>query len=54
MYSIDLNSDIILLGTDRIHLFDTPLLMCRNQGLSMEQRAGDFPGAESCSCQGYR
>ena len=30
-------SDIILLGTDRIHLFDTPLLMCRNQGLSMEQ-----------------
>lgn len=32
-------SDIILLGTDRIHLFDTPLLMCRNQGLSMEQRA---------------
>ena len=31
-------SDIILLGTDRIHLFDTPLLMCRNQGLSMEQR----------------
>ena len=32
-------SDFILLGTDRIHLFDTPLLMCRNQGLSMEQRA---------------
>ena len=31
-------SDIILLGTDRIHLFDTPLLLCRNQGLSMEQR----------------
>ena len=32
-------SDIILLGTDRIHLLDTPLLMCRIQGLSMEQRA---------------
>lgn len=32
-------SDIILLGTDRIHLFDTPLLMSRNMGLSVEQRA---------------
>ena len=31
-------SDIILTGTDRIHLFDTPLLVCRNMGLSMEQR----------------
>ena len=32
-------SDIILTGTDRILLFDTPLLMARNMGLSVEQRA---------------
>lgn len=32
-------SDIILIGTDRIHLFDTPLLLSRNLGLSVEQRA---------------
>lgn len=32
-------SDVILTGTDRIHLFDTPLLMARNMGLSVEQRA---------------
>lgn len=32
-------SDIILMGSDRIHLFDTPLLMSRNMGLSVEQRA---------------
>lgn len=32
-------SDIILMGSDRIHLFDTPLLMSRNMGLSREQRA---------------
>lgn len=31
-------SDIILIGTDRIHLFDTPLLVSRNMGLSVEQR----------------
>ena len=31
-------SDIILLGTDRIHLFDTPLYLCRNNGFSMDQR----------------
>lgn len=31
-------SDVILTGTDRIHLFDTPLLMSRNMGLSAEQR----------------
>lgn len=31
-------SDVILNGTDRIHLFDTPLLMSRNMGLSAEQR----------------
>lgn len=32
-------SDIIVMGSDRIHLFDTPLLMSRNLGLSVEQRA---------------
>ena len=31
-------SDVILNGTDRIHLFDTPLLMSRNMGLSAEQK----------------
>lgn len=31
-------SDAILRGADSIHLFDTPLLLCRNQGLSFEQR----------------
>lgn len=32
-------SDVIIMGSDRIHLFDTPLLMSRNMGLSLEQRA---------------
>ena len=32
-------SDIILAGSERIHLFDTPLLLSRNMGLSVEQRA---------------
>ena len=31
-------SDIILIGSERIHLFDTPLLLSRNMGLSVEQR----------------
>ena len=31
--------DILMQGTETMDLFDTPLLMCRNQGLSMEQRA---------------
>lgn len=31
-------SDVILNGSERIHLFDTPLLVSRNMGLSMEQR----------------
>lgn len=31
-------SDIIITGTDRIHLFDTPLMLARNQGLTIEQR----------------
>ncbi len=31
-------SDIILNGTDTIHLFDTPLLLARNNGLNFQQR----------------
>ena len=31
-------SDIILRGADDIRLFDTPLLLCRNYGLTFEQR----------------
>lgn len=31
-------SDIIVLGSDNIHLFDTPLLLSRNSGLPFEQR----------------
>lgn len=31
-------SDIILTGSERIHLFDTPLLVSKNMGLSVEQR----------------
>lgn len=30
-------SDVILTGSDRIHLFDTPLLVSRNMGLTVEQ-----------------
>ena len=32
-------SDVILTGTDRIHLFDTPLLVARNIGLNADQLA---------------
>ncbi len=31
-------SDIMMAGADDIHLFDTPLLLMRNQGLSIDQR----------------
>lgn len=31
-------SDIIMDGADNIFLFDVPLLLCRNRGLSIEQR----------------
>lgn len=31
-------SDILFRGADDIHLFDTPLLLSRNQGLSIDQR----------------
>ena len=33
-------SDIIFRGADDIHLFDTPLLLCRNYGLTFEQKLG--------------
>lgn len=32
-------SDVILMGTERIHLFDTPLLVAKNMGLTVDQRA---------------
>lgn len=32
-------SDVILMGSERIHLFDTPLLVAKNMGLSVDQRA---------------
>lgn len=31
-------SDIILTGTEQIHLFDSPLMLSRNRGLPIEQR----------------
>lgn len=31
-------SDVILTGSERIHLFDTPLMVSRNMGLSVDQR----------------
>ena len=31
-------SDIIVRSADNIHLFDTPLLLCRNYGLTFEQK----------------
>ena len=31
-------SDIIIRSADNIHLFDTPLLLCRNNGLTFEQK----------------
>jgi exopolysaccharide biosynthesis polyprenyl glycosylphosphotransferase len=33
-------SDIIVGNAAKIHLFDTPLFLCRNNGLSLEQRMG--------------
>lgn len=37
-YIVPKISDILLRGGDEIRLFDTPLLLCRNEGLSAEQR----------------
>ena len=33
-------SDLIVMGADRMHLFDTPLLVARNYGLTLDQRIG--------------
>ncbi len=33
-------SDIIIRNSEEIHYFDTPLLLARNSGLSLEQKAG--------------
>ena len=38
VYVIPKISDIIFGGADDIHLFDTPLLLMRNQGLTIDQR----------------
>lgn len=35
-YIVPKLSDIIIRGAEQIHLFDTPLLVCRNSGLSAE------------------
>ena len=40
MYIAPKISDIIIRGADEIRLFDTPLLLCRNYGLTFEQRLG--------------
>jgi len=37
-YTTSKISDILLRGAEQIHVFDTPLLLCRNIGLSFEQR----------------
>lgn len=31
-------SDIIIQSSEKLHIFDTPLLLCKNQGLTYEQR----------------
>lgn len=38
VYTTPKLSDIILGSAESIHLFDTPLLLCRNTGLTIEQR----------------
>lgn len=37
-YIVPKISDIIMRGADDIRLFDTPLILCRNNGLTVEQR----------------
>ncbi len=37
-YTTSKVSDILIRGAENIHLFDTPLLLYRNQGLTFEQR----------------
>ncbi|MBR3446513.1 MAG: sugar transferase [Oscillospiraceae bacterium] len=37
-YTVPKISDILMRGGDEIRLFDTPLILCRNEGLTPEQR----------------
>lgn len=37
-YSVPKISDIMIMSADNIHLFDTPLLLSRNRGLTADQR----------------
>lgn len=37
-YCIPKISDVMIMSSDSIHLFDTPLLLFRNRGLTIEQR----------------
>lgn len=39
-YVVPKLSDIIILGSEQIHLFDTPLMLSRNQGLTGEDMIG--------------
>ena len=36
-YTVPKVSDILIMGSERMHLFDTPLLLQRNQGLNGDQ-----------------
>lgn len=38
IYLIPEISDIIINSSEKLHIFDTPLLLCKNQGLPFEQR----------------
>lgn len=38
-YVVPKVTDLMLMGSDEMHLFDTPLLLSRNQGLTGEQQA---------------
>ena len=38
VYIAPLLSDILIRGADEIRLFDTPLILCRNEGLTIGQR----------------
>ena len=39
IYTIPKISDIIIRSAESLHLFDTPLMLSRNQGLTLEQLA---------------
>ena len=38
VYVIPKISDIMIRGGENVHMFDTPLLLCRNSGLTFEER----------------